>query len=233
MTTQSKSSESAKPFAIAIDGPSGAGKSTIARILARELGFLYVDTGALYRTVGYYALTKGAQPGDAAAVEPLLAGLQLELRYVEGEQRVFANGEDVSERIRTPEVSMAASAVSALPAVRRFLFQMQQDMAAAHSVIMDGRDIGTVVLPHAGLKIFLTASVEDRAMRRFTELKEKGGDTAYEEVLADMKKRDYDDSHRAAAPLKPAEDAILVDTTGFTLEQAVEKLKALTQERLG
>ncbi len=222
-----------KPFAIAIDGPSGAGKSTIARILARRLGFLYVDTGALYRTVGHYALTKGVQPGDAAAVEPLLEGLELALRYVEGEQHVFANGEDVSALIRTPEVSMAASAVSALPAVRRFLFQMQQDMAAANSVIMDGRDIGTVVLPDAGLKVFLTASAEERARRRHVELQEKGVDTTYDEVLADMKKRDYDDSHRAAAPLRPAEDAVTVDTTGLSLDEAIARLEQLARERLG
>ena len=221
-----------KPLAVAIDGPSGAGKSTIARILARELQFLYVDTGALYRTVGYHALQCGADPSDAAAVEPLLEGLRVELRYIDGEQHVFLNDEDVSGRIRQPEVSMAASAVSALPAVRAFLFQLQRDTAASQNVIMDGRDIGTVVLPEAGLKIFLTASPEDRARRRFEELREKGVDTTFGEVLADMVKRDADDAGRAAAPLRQAEDAVLVDTTGNTLEQSVELLKSMVNERL-
>lgn len=154
------------------------------------------------------------------------------LRYVEGEQRVFVDDEDVSDRIRTPEVSMAASAVSALPAVRRFLLQLQRDQAASRRVIMDGRDIGTVVLPEAGLKIFLTASPEERARRRFLELREKGTDTTLEAVLADMRKRDHDDSSRAAAPLRAAEDAVLVDTTGLTLEEAVSRLKKLAKERI-
>ncbi len=158
--------------------------------------------------------------------------MRVTLRYVEGEQRVFVDDEDVSDRIRTPEVSMAASAVSALPAVRRFLLQLQRDMAASGDVIMDGRDIGTVVLPEAGLKIFLTASPEERARRRFLELQEKGTDTTLEAVLADMRKRDHDDSSRAAAPLKAAEDAVLVDTTGLTLEEAVSRLKKLAKERI-
>lgn len=222
-----------KPLAIAIDGPAGAGKSTIARILARELAFIYVDTGALYRTVGYCALAAGADPSRADQVTPLLKNLQLELRYVDGTQRVFANDEDVSERIRTPEVSMAASAVSALPEVRAFLLDLQRNTAVSQNVIMDGRDIGTVVLPQAGLKIFLTASPEERAARRYAELKEKGIATTFDEVLADMIKRDYDDSHRQAAPLKPADDAILVDTTGNTLEQSVEVLKKLALEAVG
>lgn len=220
-------------LAIAIDGPSGAGKSTIARILAQELHFLYVDTGALYRAVGYSMLSRGATPGDAAQVEPLLPQLRVELRYVDGTQRVFVNDEDVSDYIRTPEVSMAASAVSALPAVRRFLFQLQRDTAAANNVIMDGRDIGTVVLPDAQVKIFLTASAEERARRRFLELQEKGLPVTFDEVLADMKKRDHDDETRAAAPLKPAEDAIMVNTTGKTLEESVAMLKQLVLERQG
>ena len=218
--------------AVAIDGPSGAGKSTIARVLASELGFVYVDTGALYRTVGLAALRRGADPHDAAAVESLLPELQVSLGYVEGSQRVFLNGEDVSDCIRTPEVSMAASAVSALPPVRRFLFDLQRDTARRQNVIMDGRDIGTVVLPFAQVKIFLTASAEDRAQRRFEELAAKGSSATYDEVLRDMKERDYNDSHRAAAPLRPAEDAVLVDTTGNTLEQSVELLKSLVTERL-
>ena len=220
-------------LAIAIDGPSGAGKSTIARRLAAELHFIYVDTGALYRAVGYSVLREGIHPGDAAAVEAFLPGLQVILRYVEGQQRVFVGDEDVSDYIRTPEVSMAASAVSALPAVRRFLLQMQRDMAASGNVIMDGRDIGTVVLPEAGLKIFLTASPEERAHRRYLELREKGVDTTPEAVLKDMRKRDHDDSSREAAPLKAADDAVLVDSTALTLEEVVNRLKELAKERIG
>ncbi len=213
------------PIAIAIDGPSGAGKSTIARILAGELGYLYVDTGALYRTVGYAALQRGIAPADPQAVGSMLDGITVELRHQNGEQRVWLNGEDVSDRIRTPEVSMAASAVSALPLVRQYLFHLQQDTARKQNVIMDGRDIGTVVLPFARVKLFLTASAEDRARRRFLELQEKGVDSTFEDVLRDMKERDYNDSHRAAAPLKAAEDAILLDTSGNTLEQSVALLK--------
>ena len=220
-------------LAIAIDGPSGAGKSTIACILAKDLHFLYVDTGALYRAVGYHMLCKGVTPGDAAQVEPLLNGLDVALRYVDGEQHVFVNGEDVNAFIRTPEVSMAASAVSALPVVRRFLFDLQRDIAAQNNVIMDGRDIGTVVLPQAGLKIFLTASAEARAERRYKELLEKGVATTYDEVLADMQKRDHDDETRAAAPLKAAEDAVLVDSTAYTLDEVVARLKDLVKETVG
>ncbi|HJD22975.1 MAG TPA: (d)CMP kinase [Firmicutes bacterium] len=226
--------ESAKrtALAVAIDGPSGAGKSTVARILAEELHFIYVDTGALYRSVGYMALRSGLSPKDAPAVEALLPRLHMEIRYIDGAQRVFVNGEDVSDCIRTPEVSMAASAVSSLPAVRRFLFDLQRDMAKTDNVVMDGRDIGTVVLPDAQVKIFLTASAEVRAQRRFDELALKGEPVTYEEVLADMKKRDYDDSHRAAAPLKAAEDAVLVDTSAMDLRQAVEAIKAVVQKAL-
>jgi len=216
-----------KHMAVAIDGPSGAGKSTISRILAKELGFVYVDTGALYRAVGYYI-----DPKDADTVVAALTDLTLEMRYVGGEQQVLVNGADVGGYIRTPEVSMAASAVSALPPVRQFLLDTQRRIAATENVIMDGRDIGTVVLPQAELKIFLTATAEDRAQRRFAELQEKGIATTFEEVLADMQKRDYDDSHRAAAPLKQADDARLVDTTGFTLEQSVATLKGLVEEMM-
>lgn len=213
-----------KTIAIAIDGPSGAGKSTIARILAERFGYIYVDTGALYRAVGYAVTARGVDCHDAAAVEALLPGLRVSLRHVDGGQRVYVDDQDVSDRIRTPEMSMAASAVSAQPAVRAFLFQLQQDIAAANNVIMDGRDIGTVVLPNADVKIFLSASAEARAERRYRELIEKGQSVTFDEVLADMKKRDHDDSHRAIAPLKPAEDAVLVDTTGFELERSVERL---------
>lgn len=222
-----------KTIAVAIDGPSGAGKSTIARILAGELQYIYVDTGALYRAVGLCMLRRGIDPADGAAVEKALPHLSVELRHVDGLQRVYTDGEDVSERIRTPEVSMAASQVSALPAVRRFLFALQQDIAAAHNVIMDGRDIGTVVLPQAQVKLFLTASAEDRASRRYAELREKQADITYEEVLEDMKKRDYADTHRETAPLKAAEDAIRVDTSGNTLEQSVAQLKSIVLDRLG
>ena len=219
-------------YAIAIDGPAGAGKSTIAKILAKELELIYVDTGALYRTIGYYVTLQGIDTADADAVAAALSGLTVELKYVDGVQRVFANGEDVSDLIRTPAMSMAASAVSAIPAVRAYLLDTQRGLAATHSVVMDGRDIGTVILPDAKVKIFLTASAESRAKRRFDELQQKGDPATYEEVLADMIKRDYDDSHRAIAPLKQAEDAIPVDTSGETLEQSVARMKEIVYNKL-
>lgn len=222
-----------KPVSIAIDGPSGAGKSTIARILAGRLGVLYVDTGALYRAVGCFVLDRGADPSRADEVEPLLGGLKVELRHEHGEQRVYVNGEDVTGRIRTPEISMAASVVSALPAVRRFLFHLQRDTAAVQDVIMDGRDIGTVVLPDARLKIFLTASAEDRAARRTEELREKGIEADFDEVLADMRQRDYNDENRAEAPLRAAADAVRIDTTGNTLEESVAILEKLVRDTIG
>ena len=219
-------------IAIAIDGPAGAGKSTMARAAAAALGFIYVDTGALYRAVGLHMLEKGIVPRDADAVKQELGNVQVSLEFQQGEQHVFLCGKDVSQEIRTPEVSMAASAVSAIPEVRAFLFDLQKNMAKTHSVIMDGRDIGTVVLPQAQVKIFLTASDEERANRRYRELLEKGKAPSYEEVLSDLRKRDYDDSHRAAAPLKPAEDAVLVDTTGMSLEESIEKILAVIQQKL-
>ncbi|BCI60973.1 (d)CMP kinase [Solibaculum mannosilyticum] len=219
-------------IAIAIDGPAGAGKSSVARKVAAKLGYIYVDTGALYRTIGYAVLHGGKDPKDAEAVVNLLPSLKVELAFAEGEQQVLLNGENVSDRIRTPEVSMAASEVSAMPPVREFLFSLQQNMAKTHDVIMDGRDIGTKVLPWAQVKIFLTASPEERARRRYEELVAKGQDVRYEDVLEDMKQRDYNDSHRAVAPLKPAEDAVIVDTTGNTFEQSVELLTNLIKERL-
>ena len=219
-------------YAIAIDGPAGAGKSTIAKILAKELELIYVDTGALYRTIGYYVVSQGIDTADTDAVVAALSGLTVELKYVDGVQRVFANGEDVSDLIRTPAISMAASAVSAIPAVRAYLLDTQRNIAANHSVVMDGRDIGTVILPDAKIKIFLTASPESRARRRYDELQAKGDPATYEEVLADMIKRDYDDSHRAIAPLKQAEDAIPVDTSGETLEQSVAKIKDIVYKKL-
>ena len=219
-------------YAIAIDGPAGAGKSTIAKILAKELELIYVDTGALYRTIGYYVTSRGIDTADSEAVVAALSGLKVELKYVDGVQRVFANGEDVSDLIRTPAISMAASAVSAIPAVRAYLLDTQRGIAAGQSVVMDGRDIGTVILPDAKVKIYLSASPESRAQRRFDELQAKGDPATYEEVLADMIKRDYDDMHREIAPLKQAEDAIPVDTSGETLEQSVAKIKDIVYKKL-
>lgn len=219
-------------YAIAIDGPAGAGKSTIARILAKELALIYVDTGALYRAIGWYMVENGVSLEDNAAVIAALDGVRVSLAHVEGEQRVFVNDADVSDRIRTPQISMAASKVSAIPAVRAFLLQLQRDIAATHSVIMDGRDIGTTILPNADVKIFLTASPEARAERRYKELVEKGETVTYEDVLADMVKRDYDDAHRAASPLRKAADAIEVDTGALTLEESVARMKAVILENL-
>ena len=221
-----------RPISIAIDGPSGAGKSTIAKRLAAKMGFVYVDTGALYRTVGLAAVQAGIDCHDADAVTALLPAISVELTHVDGTQRVLLNGQDVSDFIRTPEISMAASAVSAIPAVRAFLFETQQEMARRHNVIMDGRDIGTVVLPNAQVKIFLSASVEARARRRYKELIEKGETVTFEDVLEDMKQRDYNDSHRALAPLKPAEGAVMVDTTDLTLEESVAYMEKCVQEKL-
>lgn len=221
-------------FAVAIDGPSGAGKSTVARAAAARCGFIYVDTGAIYRTVGLAVRRAGADPHDETAVAALLPGLDIRFDYgPDGTQRMYLNGEDVSEAIRTPEGSMYASAVAALPVVRAFLLDMQRDMARRHSVVMDGRDIGTVVLPEAGLKIFLTASPEARAHRRLLELNAKGDPSTFGEVLADMVRRDEQDSSRAAAPLKAAEDAVLVDTSGMTLAESIDRVCALVKERCG
>ena len=219
-------------IAVAIDGPAGAGKSTIAKFAAKELGFIYVDTGALYRAIGYFALSKGADTRNADNVNALLPGIDVKLAFSGGVQRVILNGQDVSELIRTPEVSMAASDVSAIKEVRAFLFDLQRNIAKENNVIMDGRDIATVVLPDAKVKIFLTASPEDRAKRRYDELIGKGQDVDFDDVLADMKERDYNDSTRATAPLKPAEDSIIVDTTGNTLEQSIEQLVTIIKSRV-
>ena len=221
-----------KLCSVAIDGPAGAGKSTIARAAAARFGFVYVDTGAIYRTVGLAASRAGVDPHDEERVLPLLPGLAIRFDYGEdGTQRMFLGEEDVSVEIRTPEISMYASAVSAIPGVRAFLLEMQRDMARKTSVVMDGRDIGTVVLPDAGLKIFLTASVEERARRRLAELAAKGDASTYEEVLADMQQRDRNDSTRAAAPLKAAEDAVLVDTSNMDLPESIDHVCALIAER--
>lgn len=208
---------------VAIDGPAGAGKSTISRKAAAEMGYIYIDTGALYRTVGLNAMRQGADlESDESIIATLTDDLKVELKFIDGEQRMFLNGADVSSDIRTPEASMAASRVSAVPKVREYLFDLQKNMAKNNSCVMDGRDIGTVVLPDADVKIFLTASPEARAERRYKELCEKGMDVKLEDVLADMIKRDYDDSHRAIAPLKQADDAILCDTSELTLEESID-----------
>jgi len=218
-----------KHIRIAIDGPSGAGKSTLAKMLAKEFSLIYVDTGALYRAVGYAAAQAGIDWRDSDLVTGLLPSLSVDLKYIGGEQRVLLNGEDISGLIRTPEISMAASAVSAMPTVRAFLLGLQREIAAKNDVSMDGRDIGTVVLPDAGLKIFLSAAPEDRARRRFFELQEKGDGSTYKEVLADMIKRDGDDSRREAAPLKKADGAVAVDTTGNSLEKSYGILRGIVQ----
>ena len=221
-------------FAIAIDGPSGAGKSTLARRAAERFGFIYVDTGAIYRTVGLAAWRAGADTKDADQIEPLLPGLDIRMIHNEaGEQRMLLNGEDVSAEIRLPEISICASNVSALPAVRAFLMEMQRRMAWEHDVIMDGRDIGTVVLPDAELKIFLSASAEARAQRRLLELRNKGVQTSFEEVLRDIEHRDKQDSSRAAAPLRAAEDAIRLDTTEIGLQESIDLLCSIITQRLG
>ncbi len=218
-------------IAIALDGPAGAGKSSIARRAAKALGYIYVDTGALYRTIGLAAMRAGVEPQPSAEVDSLLSRITVSLEFNDlGEQVVLLDGEDVSSLIRTPEASMMASRISAVPAVRAYLLGLQRDMARTHNVIMDGRDIGTVVLPDAKVKIFLTASPEARAQRRYKELAEKGTDTTYEEVLRDVKERDYNDSHRAIAPLKPAGDSILVDTTELDFEQSVEAIINVIKE---
>lgn len=221
-----------KICSVAIDGPSGAGKSTIARHVAERFGFVYVDTGAIYRTVGLAVRRLGIDPKDAPAVEAILPQLSIRLGYgADGVQRMMLGDEDVSALIRTPEISMYASAVSAIPAVRAFLLEMQRSTAREMSVVMDGRDIGTVVLPDAGLKIFLTASAEARAQRRHLELLEKGQTVTYEEVFADMQQRDHNDSTRAAAPLKPAEGAVHVDTTELSLQDSIDHVCGLVKSR--
>ena len=207
-------------ISVAIDGPAGAGKSTLARRLAADFGYIYVDTGAMFRTIGLYALRAGKEPKDNEAVDALLPNITLEFAFIEGEQHIYLNGEDVS------------TAVGANPAVRAFLLEMQRDMAKTQNILMDGRDIGTVVLPNATVKIFLTASPEARATRRWKEYQQKGIDTPYEDVLADVKQRDYQDTHRAAAPLKQADDAVLLDTSELNFEQSFEAMKKIITEKV-
>lgn len=221
-------------ISVAIDGPSGAGKSTISRKAAELYGFIYVDTGAIYRTIGLASKLYGIDADNSAAVVEMLPKLSIKMMYNDaGEQRMYLDGNDVSRDIRLPEVSMLASKVSAIPEVRAFLIEMQRSMAREHDVIMDGRDIGTVILPDADLKIFLTADAEDRARRRYDELTAKGIECSFDEVLADMIKRDEQDTARAAAPLKPADDAVLLDTSGNTLGQSIEAVCGLISEKTG
>lgn len=221
-------------ISIAIDGPSGAGKSTISRKAAEKFGFIYVDTGAIYRTIGLATKIRGVSLDDTAAVIELLPTLEIELKYNDaGEQHMYLDGNDVSRDIRLPEVSMLASKVSAIPEVRAFLVDMQRGMAEKYDVIMDGRDIGTVILPNADLKIFLTADVRDRAHRRYEELRTKGMEKPFDEVLAEMEKRDEQDTQRAAAPLKAADDAVLLDTSGNTLEESIDEVCRLISEKTG
>ena len=222
-----------KHIQIAIDGPSGAGKSTVAKALAARLGIVYVDTGALYRTVGYDVRTQETDPKNAEAVEALRPHISLQIRYENGSQEVYLNGEAMGDKIRTPEMSMYASAVSAIPAVRAFLLETQRSIARENSVVMDGRDIGTVILPNANVKIFLTASDECRAERRYKELKEKGIETTLEEVLADMQMRDHNDRSRAVAPAVAAPDAVLFDNSGMTPSECVEGIVRLIEEKTG
>ena len=223
-----------KYVSVAIDGPAGAGKSTMAKRVAKELGYLYVDTGAIYRTVGYHMWLMGIGPRDADGIRRCLDDVNIEIQHQEdGVQHMILNGKDVTGEIRTPEMSKYASGVSAQKCVRDFLLDMQRSFARKHNVVMDGRDIGTVVLPKAQVKIFLTASPEERAKRRFEELTEKGEKASYEKVLQDMKQRDRQDSERAIAPLKPAPDAVKLDTSGNTIEQSVSEILAIIRRKLG
>ena len=219
------------PVAVALDGPAGAGKSSIARRAAKALDYIYVDTGALYRTIGLAASRLSVEPVDSAEIDELLGKITVELAFNDdGEQMVLLDGEDVSGFIRTPEASMMASKISAIPQVRAYLLDLQRDIAKKNNVIMDGRDIGTVVLPDAQVKIFLTASPEARAQRRYKELCEKGMNVKYEEILNDVITRDYNDSHRKTAPLKPAEGCVMVDTTELDFEQSVNKIISVIKE---
>lgn len=221
-----------KHFSVAVDGPSGAGKSTIAKAVAAELGILYVDTGAIYRTIGTAVYERGIDPGDEARVVALLPQLEIAMRYEDdGLQHMLLNGVDVTAQIRLPEISMYASAVSALRKVRDHLLEMQRDMARKYSVIMDGRDIGTVVLPDAQVKIFLTAETAVRAQRRCAELEQRGTPKPYDEVLREIEQRDYNDSHRAIAPLRPADGAVIIDSSSMSFDEVKQKILSIIEER--
>lgn len=218
-------------FKVAIDGPAGAGKSTIAKATSKKMQFVYIDTGAMFRAVGLAALRAEIDPNDVDRVNEMLPSVNIDISHSEDGQQVFLNGENVSKEIRMPEVSVAASDISKIPQVRKKLLELQRSIAEKTDVIMDGRDIGTVVLPDAQLKIFLTASVEERAMRRYKELVEKGIECDFDEVKRDMEYRDKNDSEREIAPLKPAEDSVIVDTTGKTLSESVEIILGIISER--
>ena len=219
-------------FAVAIDGPAGAGKSSVAKAAAKELGFIYVDTGALYRTVGLYMLKNNIAQDDLSAVKNALQKITVDMEHHEDGQHVFLNGEDVTDQIRTPAVTKASTDFSKIPAVRNFLLSTQTSMAERYDVLMDGRDIGTVVLPHAQVKIFLTASPEERARRRYLELEQKGAPVPYEKLLTDIRARDEQDSSRETAPLKPAEDGVILDTSDLDFEASVQALLKIVRERM-
>lgn len=222
-----------KCFSVAIDGPSGAGKSTLARKAAAVLGYLYVDTGAIYRTVALSAVRRGIDPADGERLVPVLSELDIRLEYADdGLQHMYLNGEDVSQAIRVHEISQHASTVSAIPQVRAFLLDLQRDLARKNNVIMDGRDIGTVVLPDADVKIFLTASPRSRAHRRHLELQQRGQDTDFDTVLRDIIRRDEQDTNRPIAPLRQAQDAVLIDTTNLDLEQSLEAILSAIKEKI-
>ena len=222
-----------KLYSVAIDGPSGAGKSSVAKAIAKELNILYVDTGAIYRTIGLEVCRRALDPKSKADVLPVLPELDIHMAYGDdGLQHMLLNGEDVTVEIRRPEISLYASDVSAMAEVREFLMEMQRDMARKNCVVMDGRDIGTIVLPDADVKIFLTASAQERARRRFLELQKRGMEKPYEDILAEQEQRDYKDTHRAVAPLKPADDSVIVDTTELDFEQSKEKILSVIRERL-
>ncbi len=221
------------PINVAIDGPAGAGKSTISKAVSQKLGFIYVDTGALYRATAYEVILKGISPDDTESVINALDDITPELRFIDGAQHVFVNGTDVSDKIRTPEISMGASTVSAIPKVREFLFDLQKKIAQENNIIMDGRDIGTVVLPNADVKIYLTATAEERARRRYLELSEKPNCPSFDEVLADVNQRDYNDMNRDIAPLKQADDAILADTSDVDLQGSIDMLLDIITKKTG
>jgi cytidylate kinase len=219
-------------ISVAIDGPAGAGKSTVARKVAKTKGYIYVDTGALYRAVAYSCIKAGVSIGDVDLVAEHIKTVKIEIKYIDSEQRVFVNGEDVTGFIRTPEISGKASEVSAIPTVRAFLLDLQRQLAVENDVVMDGRDIGTVVLPNATVKIFLTASAEVRAKRRYDELIEKGQTVEFDDVLSDLQERDYRDSHREVAPLKPSEESVIVDTSLLSFDESVNAILTVISEKI-
>lgn len=222
-----------KLYSVAIDGPSGAGKSSVAKAVAKQLNILYVDTGAIYRTIGLAICRRGLDSKSKTDVLPVLPELDIRMAYGEdGLQHMLLNGDDVTAEIRRPEISLYASDVSAMAEVREFLMEMQRDMARKNCVVMDGRDIGTIVLPDADVKIFLTASAQERARRRFLELQKRGMEKPYEDILAEQEQRDYNDTHRAVAPLRPADDSVIVDTTELDFEQSKEKILSIIREKL-